>query len=307
MNSTCRIALACVLSIAGLSACGKKPGAPFVAPSVPLPGQIDLSIRRHPFDTNGVLRPYEAGVLVIAGPGIQDHPEDEWIWIDADSRMDGQPIPEPMIRGLSHGGAKAAGAASRCLTLGPAFPPWSLLPRRPGSTTLDLVLHTGREKWVCPPLVVEIACSEDEARMLAEFEASGASRFLDHKIGARRASEPDAPAPPYGALGDFARRHPDSYLAAVVRQRIRRLHQEDIGSYSSCSEGPLLPEDRQALAAILGRIDPRFADLAAEIRNALARSLAASENPEPMQRLIEVNEEWLRLATAARAESGTPE
>ena len=283
-------------------ACGKKA---YVAPSGPLPNQIEIAFKRNLFDTNAFLRPYESARLLLTGPGLTNFPPDTSLWLDPASSLDGQPIPEDRIKYLQFGHNSFTGHVS--LGLGPEFQPWSILPRKTGAYTFNLVLHTELEKWVCPSLVVTIRATEDEARLIAEFEASGASQFLDHPFGARRASEAAAPALPYGALADFVQKHPDSYLLEAVQARIKSLFLQDINSVGAYTDGPLLPDDRQVLATILGRIDPHFVKLATEVQEDYLQSLATSRNPEQTQQRIDICAEWLRLATAASAQQGRPQ
>jgi hypothetical protein len=293
------LTLACGLALAGLAGCGKTENAPVVAPSKPLPAGIEVAIQRHAFDAGGPLRPYEPAMLVVSGPEIQNHPRDEHLWLDSDSRLNGQPIPEDLIRHLQFGGAEGPEKDQRRLTLAPAIQPWALLPRRPGEVTFDLIVHAGREKWICPPFGLRITATEVELQQVADLEETGASQFLNHPVGARRTREPDAPPLPYETLTDFMARHPQSYLADVIRDRARRLFLLDVNSCSPEGAGPLLADDRAALAAVLGRFDPRFPEHAAEVQAQYEKHRDPSKPSKQVEEQVAVAGEWHRLAESA--------
>jgi hypothetical protein len=297
------LVLACSALIAGLNACGQQESRPFVPASKPLPEGIEISFQYTLFDTNNVLRPYAPALLYVSPPVLDRIAKNSDIRIDLESRLDGRPIPESAIHDLQFGSTTLRDQPYAMI--GPAFQPWRLFPRQTGTYTFDLVLQTQTEKWVCPPLVLTIHASEEEAALLAEFEAGGASLFLDHPTGARWSREPEAPSLPYDALADFVKAHPDSYLTDIILQRIRRVHLRDLNSGGPYETGPLVAEDREALATILGCIDPRFEESFASFRKSFEEAGSTTTASEQLRQKMEINNEWLRIATAARAEQET--
>ena len=216
----------------------------------------DVAIQVVPGIPPGVaagLRPYESFAILVNGAGLAGAPLGDTLSLAPASRRDGQPLPAAALADFQLNGVPEGGWKS--FRLFPKFAPGQLLPRKPGSYRFDFVLQSEYGVWACPPLTVSIFATASETALLTEFEQSGASQFLDHPLGARRASEPDAPALPYAALADFVNQHPGTYLLDVIRTRLQSLHLTDINSCGPYTPGPLLAEDRQACAAILGHLD----------------------------------------------------
>lgn len=287
-----------LITLLALAGCGRPDAAApsrFSAQTLP-PG---ISIQVVPGIPPGVaagLRPYESFAILINGAGLAGAPLGESIALAPASRRDGQPLPAAALADLQLNGVSDGGW--RSFRIFPAFAPGQLLPRQPGTCRFDFILKSDTGTWSCPPVDVPVSATESETRLLAEFVQSGASQFLDHPLGARRAAGTNVPPLPYDALAAFAAQHPGTYLIDVIAARLRSLHLEDINSCGPYSPGPLLAADRQACAALLGRLDENFAASAMEVREDLLRSLATSEKPDQLQQQIAINEEWFRCATA---------
>jgi len=123
-----------------------------------------------------------------------------------------------------------------------------------GEHSIDLVLSTTMTDYHFQRCIVRVEASEEERKQVAEFEASGASRFLrDSDESTPRQSESPAsvhkPAPiPYAEVIRFVERHRQCYLTSLIASRI-----VFFSVFDSSLASPL--KERLWLGKILGAID----------------------------------------------------
>jgi len=193
------------------------------------------------------IRPYEEFWIRIAGASLDDDSFKVSSLTKIDEKEIGRAASDLQVQGYSD----SSGAYG--LQLANTYPLFQF-PAAWGEHSIDLVLSTTMTDYHFQRCIVRVEASEEERKQVAEFEASGASRFLrDSDESTPRQSESPAsvhkPAPiPYAEVIRFVERHRQCYLTSLIASRI-----VFFSVFDSSLASPL--KERLWLGKILGAID----------------------------------------------------
>ena len=193
------------------------------------------------------IRPYEEFSIAIAGADVHN----ENFRVSALTKIDGKEIGGEAEQLTIQGRGNHSGIYA--IVLVNSYLPVFQFPKSLGEHSVDLVLSTAMTDYHFQQCVVRVKASEEDSKLVAEFEASGANRFLNDPYGitTRRSKTPvnNQESIPYAEVIGFVARHPKGYLTDLIARRTELLWLWDV------NEKGIAPEERLLLGKILGAID----------------------------------------------------